>query len=606
SSNAASCGCGPYYLEVEVSASASFTGAAPAPASPLWGNYPWFHSLLNVPGYGPPTWVDNCVTEPYTTINIPLSGFCQGSTVYVRMREYVEGSSSAGPWTMAASVAIPGSVPVLAGQAFTSDSTLCSGDTSSVLVSHNGCSGNYTVSWLPTAGLSNPSGMTSAAYPTANTTYTVTFTDNVLLQTFISSVTINVFTSPSASATSTIESCGTSDADVTTTVTGGTSPYTFLWSNGATTMSLVNVSSGAYSLVVTDTVGCQATLNIAVTDSCDYVWPGDADDDAIADMNDILAIGIANASTGTTRPGATLTWIGQWSLPWGPTLISGTDYKWVDCNGDGVVDPNDTTAVILNYGLTHNNRFAAPQFQLAAPVLAVDAGQDTLAPSSPGMLTINFGDATTPADSVYGIIFSLYYDELYIDPNSISISAATSWMGTAGNDMIVVKKILPGMGRMDVAITRIDHANINGSGAILSVNFMTTSALTGTGQTIITPITLGNVRCISNDEMDVAVNTANDSLVISDAVLTSINETNGEFGLYPNPASDKLTLQFATAEERTVRLYNALGELVLVSVSYGSQIEIDLSGRAQGLYTVQVESSGTIHHREVMVVHNEK
>jgi gliding motility-associated-like protein len=46
------------------------------------------------------------------------------------------------------------------------------------------------------------------------------------------------------------------------TITGGTLPYVFAWSNGKTSEDLVNVESGTYSVIVTDANGCND--NIAV------------------------------------------------------------------------------------------------------------------------------------------------------------------------------------------------------------------------------------------------------------------------------------------------------------------------------------------------------
>ncbi|MEX2513824.1 MAG: gliding motility-associated C-terminal domain-containing protein [Cyclobacteriaceae bacterium] len=44
--------------------------------------------------------------------------------------------------------------------------------------------------------------------------------------------------------------------EISATVSGGQAPYTFLWSNGATTSSLTNLNSGIYRLQVTDAKGC--------------------------------------------------------------------------------------------------------------------------------------------------------------------------------------------------------------------------------------------------------------------------------------------------------------------------------------------------------------
>jgi gliding motility-associated-like protein len=47
-------------------------------------------------------------------------------------------------------------------------------------------------------------------------------------------------------------------------VTGGTSPYTYFWNNGAVTQDINNLTSGNYSVKVTDAGGCTITINTAV------------------------------------------------------------------------------------------------------------------------------------------------------------------------------------------------------------------------------------------------------------------------------------------------------------------------------------------------------
>jgi gliding motility-associated-like protein len=65
--------------------------------------------------------------------------------------------------------------------------------------------------------------------------------------------------------TPTQPSCGQSDGAITTAVTGGGSgPYTFLWSNGSTTMNLNNLSADTYCLTVSDATGCFATQCITL------------------------------------------------------------------------------------------------------------------------------------------------------------------------------------------------------------------------------------------------------------------------------------------------------------------------------------------------------
>ncbi len=68
----------------------------------------------------------------------------------------------------------------------------------------------------------------------------------------------------SASATATSSTCGNANGSIDLTVTGGTSPFTYSWSNGSTTNNISGILAGTYTVTVTDINGCTATAGVVV------------------------------------------------------------------------------------------------------------------------------------------------------------------------------------------------------------------------------------------------------------------------------------------------------------------------------------------------------
>lgn len=58
---------------------------------------------------------------------------------------------------------------------------------------------------------------------------------------------------------------GASDGSIDCSVSGGVSPYSFLWSNGSTSQNLTNLPAGPYTVIITDTNGCRISREILLT-----------------------------------------------------------------------------------------------------------------------------------------------------------------------------------------------------------------------------------------------------------------------------------------------------------------------------------------------------
>ena len=97
--------------------------------------------------------------------------------------------------------------------------------------------------------------------------YTITVTDaNLCTATMNVTITEPANALNAAITASTNVPCyGTATGTATVTPSGGTFPYTYLWSNGATDQTAAGLIAGTYSVTVTDKNGCFITLTDAVT-----------------------------------------------------------------------------------------------------------------------------------------------------------------------------------------------------------------------------------------------------------------------------------------------------------------------------------------------------
>jgi len=149
----------------------------------------------------------------------------------------------------------------LVASAFVTGTLDCNGDTDGqVTGSPSGGTAPYTYNWN--------TGETAATETSLGAgTYSVTITDNNGC-TDSASVTITepVAISALAVVDSNVTCNGGLDGGGTASASGGSTPYTYLWSNTATTASIAGVGAGKYSVTVTDNNGCTDSASITITE----------------------------------------------------------------------------------------------------------------------------------------------------------------------------------------------------------------------------------------------------------------------------------------------------------------------------------------------------
>ena len=149
---------------------------------------------------------------------------------------------------------------VLTGTISSQTNVSCSGSANgSVTITGSGGASPYMYSI--NGGAFQASGLFNGL---AGAAYTVTVKD-VNLCTVTVPVTISEPATLSISSTEIDASCpGVTDGSISLTITGGTQPYSVIWSAGILTQDRPNIANGTYSVVVTDKNGCAASLDITV------------------------------------------------------------------------------------------------------------------------------------------------------------------------------------------------------------------------------------------------------------------------------------------------------------------------------------------------------
>jgi gliding motility-associated-like protein len=178
----------------------------------------------------------------------------------------IQSSLSVGTYTVSVidAASCTGSTTVTIGQASTLNLTMsstpstCGLDNGTASVAVSGGSGTYSYTWSPAGGTSS----TTAAVA-GGVTYTVNVTNGSCSGS--NSILVGASNAITAASSTVGANCGATDGSATVTPSGGTLPYSYLWSPiGGNAATANGLGSGPYSVLISDATGCSLTFPINI------------------------------------------------------------------------------------------------------------------------------------------------------------------------------------------------------------------------------------------------------------------------------------------------------------------------------------------------------
>lgn len=381
--------------------------------------------------------------------------------------------------------------------------------------------------------------------------------------------------------------------------------------------------------------GCYQDYNIMFLPHPDSpVYPGDANADQFISQCDVLLTRLYDGYSGIPRSSFNNTMEACKSLNWDTIQpLTNRDLKHVDCNGDGVINNDDTLAISNNFSTSHNKIVTEDDVQINEDV---ENTRSNLPPwyirSSSTVfnagdwvdLDIILGDSINPVNNFYGIAFLLRHNFIngvgitqdLIEPGSLSVNYNNSWLGTIGNSLSYFFR--DKITSQHFCLTRTNHDTINGYGKIASIHFRINPVLPHVQFSV--SLNTYDSYCSAKlfnliDNFGNKINVANPISFIGEVnpVTVSINENNTSklINIYPNPSNDIFTISFYLDKKSNVKLelFNSIGQKIetLLSTTRESgsnnfQFNARDKNYGEGVYFMKIIIGGVEIMKKVVVI----
>ena len=362
------------------------------------------------------------------------------------------------------------------------------------------------------------------------------------------------------------------------------------------------------------------------------VWPGDNNNDGIVDAEDLLHTGIAYGQTGPARDPEeqnTLWYDHAVAESWKKKFKDKVNYVHADADGNGIIDDGDFDAILQNYGLTHGETIIKPYHEGedgVDPSLFFIADNDNLRPGEQLRFRIHLGDAGVPVKKLHGLTFSIRFNTALVKTGSASVVFADeSWLDPAGiqpnqkkTKSIVNTDVSKGL--TTVALTKLKGKQVSGAGEFATfIVIVEDIDFFDPRQFDVADIILEveRVRLIDKkmteypvDVSRLVIETGSENENTPGPDRPDFPETmlNGQISptsiqLFPNPASEYLTIDSRQTSINGVELYDLHGKPIRSRISHlEGSLQLDVGELPAGIYYLKIEGAGgSILTRKIVI-----
>jgi len=332
-----------------------------------------------------------------------------------------------------------------------------------------------------------------------------------------------------------------------------------------------------------------ANLTIACLGAA-TVWPGDTDHNSIADNDDLLQIGLYHDTIGLVRTLQGNLWQDYPSANWGEMQANNHDIKHIDCNGDGIIDDNDTLAIHMNFNSTHAFKPQNTEQKISDSPIYFSFPSGIYSPGDWIDADIVIGTSSIPVSNLYGISFDITYDASLVQPGTETLTFPSSWFASPGINSINITKINAMSSLACGAETRKDHLNSDGYGMIAKFKFQLKTSIPSSSV-----LHLFFSHTIANDSVGTPITFApiNDSVIINVSGAGIEEKENASFfSIAPNPFSSYTSITFNRDQKNsTIKILNSIGEEITVFSFTGKTLTIEKENFKNGMYFIEVIDS---------------